>query len=536
MYYEPDEFRHQAKQLKDSLSFYHLNCRGLSANWESFYSHLCDLHGDNFSFDFIGFSELYRCDNDSRLCLPGYHALISLCRDDGPRGGVGLFMKNDLNYKIREDISVFIPHVFESLFVEIINTKERNMIVGVIYRPNTEPRADLDIFSSNMETIMDTINNNNMSSLIMGDMNVDILTFQNHRRTNEYLDGIFSHGFLPVITRPTRICSTSATLIDHMYTNDITSSYHSGITINDVADHFGTFCIFHSKGKQIKHNTPMRRSFRPNNVDKFNNILLETNFDHILYLDCPNAAYNEFLKLYMLAFEESFPLRSLNVTTKYVKRVPWFSSGLLNSSIKKAQLLSLKLHEPTEDNIKKYKQYNNLFNLLKKKMKILYFRTLLEENKTNSKKCWSILKQAIGKMNDKSSYPQSFLINNSMKSDKIEIAEGFNKFFANIGTQTSHNVPPSNTSFSSFMPNALAHSFFLGPVAPSDVLNITKKFKPKTSSGHDSISNKLLKTTIENIIEPLTHIINQCLVKGIVPNEMKIAKVLPIHKSSDSSI
>ncbi len=58
MYYEPDEFRHQAKQLKDSLSFYHLNCRGLSANWESFYSHLCDLHDDNFSFDFIGFSEL----------------------------------------------------------------------------------------------------------------------------------------------------------------------------------------------------------------------------------------------------------------------------------------------------------------------------------------------------------------------------------------------------------------------------------------------------------------------------------------------
>ncbi len=236
-----------------------MNCRGLSANWESFYSHICDLHGDVFSFDFIGISELYQCCNDSRLCLPGYHELIARCRDDGPRGGVGLFMKDTLNYKIREDISVFIPHIFESVFVEIINTKERNLIVGVIYRPNTEPRADLDIFSSNMEAIMDTINNELKHTMIMGDLNIDLLRFQTHRKTNEYLDSIFAHGLLPVITKPTRVCSTSATLLDHMYTSDITSSYHSGIIINDVADHFGTFCIFHSKDKRNNETTIWRR-------------------------------------------------------------------------------------------------------------------------------------------------------------------------------------------------------------------------------------------------------------------------------------
>ena len=106
------------------------------------------MHGDSFSFDLIGISEIYRCCNDSRLSLPGYHDLISRCREDGPRGGVGLFVKDKLNYTIRDDISVFIPHVFESVFIEIINKTERNLIVGVIYRPNTEPHADMDIFSS----------------------------------------------------------------------------------------------------------------------------------------------------------------------------------------------------------------------------------------------------------------------------------------------------------------------------------------------------------------------------------------------------
>ncbi len=177
-------------------------------------------------------------------------------------------------------------------------------------------------------------------------------------------------------------------------------------------------------------------------VANFRNFLSETNFENIMTLDCPNAAYNDFLQLYLSAFERSFPLREINLRSKHTKREPWFTPGLLNSSVKKAELLSKKLHEPTEQNISKYKQYNNLFNLLKKKMKMLYFRTVLEENKTNSKKCWSILKQALGKMRDKSSYPQSFLLNNTLKSDKLEIAQGFNNYFANIGTQTRHNVRP----------------------------------------------------------------------------------------------
>ena len=53
---------------------------------------------------------------DMRLKLPGYHNLLSSCRDDSPRGGVGIFIKDHINYKIRDDISVFITHIFESIF------------------------------------------------------------------------------------------------------------------------------------------------------------------------------------------------------------------------------------------------------------------------------------------------------------------------------------------------------------------------------------------------------------------------------------
>ncbi len=125
-------------------------------------------------------------------------------------------------------------------------------------------------------------------------------------------------------------------------------------------------------------------------------------------------------------------------------------------------------------------------------MKATYYENLLEENKNNIKKSWNTLKRLIGKTNDKSGLPNSFQINNKSVTDR---QEAFNNFFSNIGLQTSNNVPKANTSFKSFMPLPMPHSFFLKPVSPFDVINITSQLKTKTSSGHDSISTKLLKAT-----------------------------------------
>ena len=194
-YYEANDFTKLTAVINDPLSCFHLNCRGLSANWESFKNLLCDLHGTSFSFDVIGISEIYICRDDTRTSLAGYHELILRCRDDGIRGGVGLYLKSMIHFIIREDISVFIPHDCESLFVEIINNNGRNVVVGVVYRPSTEPHADVDIFASNMEHIMDTIQHENKLGLVMGDMNIDLLKFEMHPKTDDYLEKLFSQGF-----------------------------------------------------------------------------------------------------------------------------------------------------------------------------------------------------------------------------------------------------------------------------------------------------------------------------------------------------
>lgn len=541
-YYEPTNFEKKLDESainggNHSRSYFHLNCRGLSANWEQFRDLICDLHSDNFSFDFIGISEVFRCDRDQRISLPGYHTIITRVRElhDDYRGGVALFIKDSLDFKIRDDLSVFIPHVFESLFIEVESESGKPTIVGVIYRPNTAPRSDIDIFTTTLLDLMDKVNNEKKTGVIMGDMNIDLLKFDIHDGTNAYLDNIFSRGFLPLILKPTRICASTASLIDHMFTNNIIETSFSGIIITDVADHFGTFYITKNKKTVRKYTEQHIRSFSEKNINSFKTILKNTDFSQISNILCPNEAYNIFIHQYKEAFEISFPVRAVAHSSKSIKREPWMSTGLLTSSRNKRKLFNKKMNKPTEVNTNKYKMYVRLFNKIKRKAKQNFYKSKLELNKSNMKQTWKILNQAIGKQNNKPKFPQSLKIDGESVSDQSKIATAFNTFFTNIGSNISHNVPQCSKSFDEYLPDHHDHSMFLDPVATEEVVSIAKKLKPKISSGPDEISSKLLINTITEISIPITHIVNRSLQTGIFPDGLKCAKVIPIYKASDKS-
>ena len=109
-YFKPKISSNVHQHMHNSLSYFHINYRGLLSSWDSFYDLMSQLNNDSFSFDCIGISENDQTLCDTRLSLNGYHNITTRYRDHGPRGGVGLFLKD--NFKIRDDSGVFIPHVF----------------------------------------------------------------------------------------------------------------------------------------------------------------------------------------------------------------------------------------------------------------------------------------------------------------------------------------------------------------------------------------------------------------------------------------
>ena len=53
------------------------------------------------------------------------------------------------------------------------------------------------------------------------------------------------------------------------------------------------------------------------------------------------------------------------------------------------------------------------------------------------------------------------------------------------------------------------------------------------SSGWDQILPRVVKSTYQYFIVPITHVMNLSIINGVVPNELKVAKVVPIYKSGD---
>ena len=66
--------------------------------------------------------------------------------------------------------------------------------------------------------------------------------------------------------------------------------------------------------------------------------------------------------------------------------------------------------------------------------------------------------------------------------------------------------------------------------------NVINNLKTKTSCGEDGLSVKLLKLINNDICSSITLIINQSFMSGIFPEQLKIAKVIPIFKKGDASI
>ena len=66
---------------------------------------------------------------------------------------------------------------------------------------------------------IEQLNTKGHEVLVVGDLNENLLKYNEDKQTSEYLDMLLTLGFMPIITKPTRITDHTATLIDHIYTN-----------------------------------------------------------------------------------------------------------------------------------------------------------------------------------------------------------------------------------------------------------------------------------------------------------------------------
>ena len=81
---------------------------------------------------------------------------------------------------------------------------------------------DLSDFNCNhLNKLLENISKEQKSVFLLGNFNVNLLNYNGHNQTNEFLDSLASNSFIPLILQPTRITSHSNTLINNIFSNVI---------------------------------------------------------------------------------------------------------------------------------------------------------------------------------------------------------------------------------------------------------------------------------------------------------------------------
>ena len=153
---------------------------------------------------------------------------------------------------------------------------------------------------------------------------------------------------------------------------------------------------------------------------------------------------------------------------------------------------------------------------------------MLKNAGCDTRKIWGILNEVLDRKQCRVKIPTTFKINGEEISSAKAIATAFNKYFTSIGTEMADSIPTIK-GYEKYL-ETTGYRFRLGKLNVNDVSNIMRKQQPKLSCGLDTINNKIVKASHEQLAEPMTYIINKSIETGIVPSIYKIARVVPLYK------
>ena len=167
----------------------------------------------------------------------------------------------------------------------------------------------------------------------MGDLNIDFLKSDDHKSTGALLDVLYSYNVFPLITKPTRVTEKTATLIDHIWTNnfDVDTNHIQGILCTSMTDHYA---IFHIAGN-ISHDNivkdlpNLRRDIGQKNIKKFIDEMKIISWQSVLDENNTHLAYSKFHEIVSSKYNACFPLKK--ISKQYYVNKPWLSWALKES-------------------------------------------------------------------------------------------------------------------------------------------------------------------------------------------------------------
>ena len=535
-YYSIDEFKGAKLNSDKTFSILHLNIHSIELHIPELRIILAML---NFEFDILCISESKiqeGVEPKVNIQIEGYQEPEGT-HTVSEKGGVLIYVKKGINYKPRPDLKIYSPKELESFFIEIINTNEKNTIVGVIYK---HPSMDSNIFIKDyLQNLVQKLNNENKNKFIAGDFNFDLLQASNRNDISDFLECMMIHLLLPTITIPTRINPVNNTLIDNIFTNDINPDIVSGNFTIGISDHLPSFIAIPRLNQNHipkKHNI-MKRNMK--NFDRQNFILdyLSTDWDELIEIEKNDVNYSlsKFFHKTNELLDKYVPNKKVSHREFKRKYKPWITDEVLTKIKNKNKTFKqfVKCKDVNQKNIihESYKRIKNEITFLIRNNKKKYYDDYFTKHKRDLKKTWQGIKDIINIKNKNIDQPTCIIHDNINITDPEQIANNFNEFYTSIADNILNKRKyEGNRHFNDFLQIPSFNTMFLYECDEVEIQSLIRSLHPRKAYGPNSIPTEILQLLVNDISKPLSKIFNLSFLTGEYPDLLKLAKTIPVFK------
>ena len=171
----------------ESFSVLHINITSIQRNFEKFQEFFKTL---KFNFSAVCLSETW-CDSldstkSSNYRFHGYKSFHQT-RDGHKGGGLCIFLRNTLSYKIRSDLNMNSDAI-GCLCLEISTKTSKKIILSLNYLP---PNGDTTLFEKHMKSILSKNEATKKEVILIGDFNINLLDFDKNKRVQSFVNLMF---------------------------------------------------------------------------------------------------------------------------------------------------------------------------------------------------------------------------------------------------------------------------------------------------------------------------------------------------------
>ena len=296
--------------------FFHQNVRGLLQNIDK----VKILLKDYPKIDILTISETHinsnsYNDNIELYKIPGY-TFINRNRRKGKSGGVGMYISDTLKWERRDDLE---DPLLEATWIEIFQKSTKSFLLGTMYRPPAGSKYLLNKFNTLLDHMLSVINVESKEILLLGDMNIDYLKKEN----NKPIKDIFQfYNLKQIITKPTRITSTSHTLIDCILTTNETNIISHDVIPTSIADHDMVGCVRKLHTQKFNPKVIKTRNYAKYDPDALRSDLKQTDWRPLYRSGNVNNAWKILKNILQAAFNKHAPFFEKRIRGKLC---PWLT-------------------------------------------------------------------------------------------------------------------------------------------------------------------------------------------------------------------